>query len=88
VNNLTAEHKVNPIGIDATQPRFSWKISATGNNVMQTAYQIRVATNASFSSSSVVWNSVKWHLTNLFYRNTPAINLSRDSVTTASEGLG
>ena len=59
VNSLTVEHKVNPIGMDAAQPRLSWKISATGNNVMQTAYQIRVATNVSFSSSSVVWNSGK-----------------------------
>ena len=59
VNNLTTEHKTNPIGIDAAQPRFSWKISATGNNVMQNAYQIRVATNASFSSSTQVWNSGK-----------------------------
>ncbi len=59
VNNLTTEHKINPIGIDAAQPRFSWKISVTGNNVMQTAYQIRVATNASFSSSTQVWNSGK-----------------------------
>ncbi|MGI6047364.1 MAG: family 78 glycoside hydrolase catalytic domain [Petrimonas sp.] len=59
VNSLTVEHKVNPIGMDAPQPRLSWKISASGNNVMQTAYQIRVATNASFASSSIVWNSGK-----------------------------
>lgn len=59
VNNLTTEHKTNPLGIDAAHPRFSWKIAATGNNVMQTAYQIRVATNASFSSSTQVWNSGK-----------------------------
>lgn len=59
VNNLTTEHKINPIGIDAAQPRFSWKISATGNNVMQTAYQIRVATNPSFSASGRVWDSGK-----------------------------
>ncbi|MDO5523596.1 MAG: family 78 glycoside hydrolase catalytic domain [Bacteroidia bacterium] len=57
VNGLTVEHKVNPIGIDTPQPRLSWKIAATGNNVMQTAYQIRVSTNASFSSSGIVWNS-------------------------------
>ncbi len=59
VNSLTVEHKVNPIGMDVAQPRLSWKISASGNNVMQTAYQIRVATNASFASSSIVWNSGK-----------------------------
>lgn len=59
VNGLTVEHKVNPIGIDAPNPRLSWKISATGNNVMQTAYRIRVATSESFSSSSQVWDSGK-----------------------------
>lgn len=59
VSNLTAEHKTNPIGIDVPQPRLSWKISSTGNNVMQTAYQIRVSTSKSFSSRDQVWNSGK-----------------------------
>ena len=59
VNGLTVEHKINPIGIDAPNPRLSWKISATGNNVLQTAYRIRVATSESFSSSSQVWDSGK-----------------------------
>jgi hypothetical protein len=27
VKDLTIEHKKNPIGIDASVPRFSWKIS-------------------------------------------------------------
>ncbi len=30
VRDLTVEHKKNPVGIDITQPRFSWKIIGTG----------------------------------------------------------
>ncbi len=59
VKDLTCEHKTNPIGIDAQQPRLSWKIVSTGNNIMQTAYQIRVSTDVSFASSKSVWNSGK-----------------------------
>ena len=33
VKDLTVDHKVNPIGIDNKQPRFSWKIIGTGNNI-------------------------------------------------------
>jgi alpha-L-rhamnosidase len=57
VNYLTCEHKKNPIGIVNKQPRFSWKISATGTSVLQTAYSIRVSTNDKFSSSKTVWQS-------------------------------
>ena len=59
VKDLTCEHKKNPIGIDATQPRFSWKINGTGNNIMQSAYSIRVATDWKFSSGKIVWQSGK-----------------------------
>ena len=59
VKDLTCEHKRNPIGIDARQPRFSWKITGTGNGIMQTAYSIRVSTDARFSSSKMVWQSGK-----------------------------
>lgn len=59
VKNLTCEHKINPIGIDVAQPRFSWKIISSGNGIMQTAYRIRVATEPSFQSSKIVWNSGK-----------------------------
>ena len=59
VGDLTCEHKINPAGIDNIKPRFSWKISGTGNSLMQTAYSIRVATNPKFSSSGIVWQSGK-----------------------------
>jgi len=59
VRDLKCEHKVNPVGIDALQPRLSWKISGIGNNIMQTAYSLRVATDPKFPSSKMVWQSGK-----------------------------
>lgn len=59
VKDLTCEHTTNPVGTDVARPRFSWKIESRENNVMQTAFQIRVATAPSFSPSKIVWNSGK-----------------------------
>jgi alpha-L-rhamnosidase len=59
VKNLTTEHKKDPIGIDVRTPRLSWKIYGTGNNIMQTYYSIRVATDQKFSSVKMVWQSGK-----------------------------
>src|SRR5664279_2460957 len=54
---MNVDHKINPVGIDNKQPRFSWKIKGTGNNIMQTAYLLRVASDEKFSS--IVWQSSK-----------------------------
>ena len=59
LKDMTVEHKKNPIGIDNKQPRFSWKIVGTGNNIFQTAYSIRVSTDEKFSSSKTMWQSGK-----------------------------
>jgi alpha-L-rhamnosidase len=59
LKDLTCEHKKNPVGIDVIQPRFSWKIIGKGNNILQSAYSIRVATDAKFASSKIVWQSGK-----------------------------
>ncbi len=55
--DLTVEHKTNPVGMDILHPRLSWKIKGTGNNVMQTVYWIRVATDPKFPGSKIVWQS-------------------------------
>ena len=49
-------------------PRFSWKIIGTGNNIMQTAYSIRVSTDKKFSSVKLSGNQEKLNLMNLFFR--------------------
>jgi alpha-L-rhamnosidase len=59
VKDLIVEHRINPIGIGDKQPRFSWKITGTGNNIIQTAYSIKVATDEKFSSDKIVWQSGK-----------------------------
>ncbi len=55
--DLTCEHKNNPLGIDVSQPRLSWKIKSAGFNVMQTAYSIRVSTDQQFTPSKIVWST-------------------------------
>jgi alpha-L-rhamnosidase len=57
VKDLTCEHSKNPVGIDALHPRFSWKIAGTGNNIMQTAYSIRVSTDSKLSKPT--WQTGK-----------------------------
>jgi alpha-L-rhamnosidase len=59
VKDLTCEHKKNPMGIDVVQPRFSWKITGNGNNIMQSAYSVRVSEDGKFSAGKMVWQSGK-----------------------------
>ena len=49
--DLTTEYKVNPVGMDDTQPRFSWKLDSDLPNTKQCAYQIKV------SAQATVWDS-------------------------------
>lgn len=46
VQNLLVENRVNPAGIDAATPRFSWQLISDKRNVLQTAYELRVAGDA------------------------------------------
>lgn len=54
VKNLLCENLVNPIGIDAAQPRFSWQLSGTQRNIHQTAYELKVS-----NGNDVLWSSGK-----------------------------
>lgn len=40
--DLRTEYKYNPVGIDASRPRFSWKISHSQPDILQQAYEIRI----------------------------------------------
>lgn len=57
VTNLRCEYKVNPVGIDALEPRLSWKIESDQRGVVQSAYQIRVSSLS--ADSEHVWDSGK-----------------------------
>ncbi len=54
ITNLVTENRINPIGIDATQPRFSWQLNSDKRNTMQTAYEIKIT-----SGKQTIWSSGK-----------------------------
>ncbi len=45
IKNLRCEMLVNPLGIDAVQPGFSWQLVSDKRNVVQTSYQIIVSSS-------------------------------------------
>ena len=59
--NLKCEYKTNPVGIDVTNPRMSWKLEALQRAVEQSAYQIRTALNEKDleSAANLIWDSQK-----------------------------
>ncbi|NOX66218.1 MAG: alpha-rhamnosidase, partial [Chlorobi bacterium] len=61
ISNLRCEDKVNPLGVDIENPRFSWNLESDQRGVKQTAYQVFVATNLEDLNSykTDVWNSGK-----------------------------
>ena len=58
---LTCEYAVNPLGVDAAQPRFSWLLKAKDRGQMQSAYQVLVAPSeeALRAGSGDKWDSGK-----------------------------
>jgi len=42
---LRCEYLVNPLGVDAVQPRLGWELTADGRGVVQSAYQILAASS-------------------------------------------
>jgi alpha-L-rhamnosidase len=45
VKNLRCEMLTNPLGIDVSQPRFSWQLESKQQNVVQTSYQLLVSSS-------------------------------------------
>jgi len=52
--DLTVDHRTNPLGIDTAYPEFAWRIDGASS---QTAYELDVATDSSFTDGAVVWCS-------------------------------
>ena len=52
LKDLRIEYRKNPLGIDAVNPRFSWKLYSAEKNTMQSGYHIVVK-----SGRSIVWDS-------------------------------
>jgi alpha-L-rhamnosidase len=61
VRQLSIEYLSDPLGIDVTEPRFSWMMESKEQGVRQTAYQILVATSSEklTEEQADVWNSGK-----------------------------
>ena len=61
VYELLCEQRVNPLGIDTSQPRFSWKISSVERGFMQYAYQVLVSDSEEllFQDRGNMWDSGK-----------------------------
>ncbi|WP_420152046.1 family 78 glycoside hydrolase catalytic domain [Siphonobacter sp.] len=61
VSDLRIEGRVNPEGIDARQPRFSWQLTGEQRNLHQTAYQILVASSEEklAANEGDLWDSGK-----------------------------
>lgn len=55
--SLTCEYRENPIGIESRAPRLSWKMTGSGKNRRQTAYQILAGHTPSVED--VCWDSGK-----------------------------
>jgi len=53
--DLRTEYRVNPVGLTAEAPRFSWKMESQEKDTLQTAYEIHVADE----NGKLVWNSGK-----------------------------
>jgi len=60
VDQLKTENLTNPIGLDVVQPYFSWQLVSDQRNTMQSAYEIRVSTDAAaLSKGEGSWKSGK-----------------------------
>lgn len=61
LTDLKTNYKVNPLGIDASLIRFSWKINSSVFQTEQKSYEIRVATseNDLLKGNKLFWQSGK-----------------------------
>jgi alpha-L-rhamnosidase len=57
--NLRCEYIENPLGIDTKTPRFSWKLSSTERNQLQSAYEILVSETLVDIQKGKIWSSGK-----------------------------
>ena len=58
---LRCEYRVNPLGIDETEPRLTWRVESPERGERQTAYQILVASSEALlgQNKGDLWDSGK-----------------------------
>lgn len=61
VRSLRCEHTVSPLGVESPDPKLSWELSSTQQNVMQTACRVQVAEDSTelTKGKASVWDSRK-----------------------------
>jgi alpha-L-rhamnosidase len=59
VNGLVCEYQNNPVGIDITKPRLSWKLNSDLRNVLQSDYEIKVCTDVAMNKVVYATGKVK-----------------------------
>jgi len=61
IKEALRENRVNPVGLDVSQPELSCQLISAVRNTMQTAYEVSVAESLSdlVKSKNMVWNSGK-----------------------------
>ena len=61
VTTVRTENMSNPIGLDTAQPHFSWRIESEKRDVLQTEYQIIVASSKELldKDNGDLWDSGK-----------------------------
>lgn len=59
VHGLRTEYLTDPLGIDVLRPRFSWQLTTTARNTLQTAYQVQVGRGAPEvgQGKALLWDS-------------------------------
>jgi alpha-L-rhamnosidase len=59
VTSLRCESRSNPLGVDALEPKLSWQLQSTQQNILQTAYRILVADDEDLLKKNIgnVWDS-------------------------------
>ncbi|MBL4559933.1 MAG: dihydroorotase [Labilibaculum sp.] len=81
VKELVCEYHSNPLGIDVVQPRLSWKLFSSENEVMQVAYEIRVADSpAKLKSKNLIWSTGKVNSSqsvNVVYGGTALVSMQQ-----------
>lgn len=61
LTDLEVEHLSNPLSLETSAPRMSWKINASAKNTTQASYEIRVGTdkNEVAKGKNIFWKSAK-----------------------------
>ncbi len=74
LQQLKTENFSNPIGIDATHPRFSWQLVSPKRNILQTAYELVVKQN-----KKTLWSSGKVQSSSSLFNAYQGIELPSDT---------